>query len=164
MRHGETEWSASGAHTSRTDLPLLPSGIKQAQDLAAKLKGHKFALVLVSPMERARETARLAGYADKGEVTDDLKEWDYGMYEGRSTAQIRHDNPNWSLWRDGVLQTRTSCRKTHRVGGRPRRRAARRTARTRSCFAGSTASTPTSLGTRRLASTVTATPPTRAGG
>ena len=104
MRHGETEWSASGAHTSRTDLPLLPSGIKQAQDLAAKLKGHKFALVLVSPMERARETARLAGYADKGEVTDDLKEWDYGMYEGRSTAQIRHDNPNWSLWRDGVLQ------------------------------------------------------------
>jgi broad specificity phosphatase PhoE len=104
MRHGETEWSASGAHTSRTDLPLLPSGIKQAQDLAGRLKSRKFALVLVSPMQRARETARLAGYADKAEVTDDLKEWDYGMYEGRSTAQIRKDNPNWSLWRDGVVQ------------------------------------------------------------
>jgi broad specificity phosphatase PhoE len=104
MRHGETEWSASGAHTSRTDLPLLPSGIKQAQDLAGRLKARKFVLVLVSPMQRARETARLAGYADKAEVTEDLKEWDYGMYEGRSTAQIRKDNPNWSLWRDGVVQ------------------------------------------------------------
>ena len=104
MRHGETEWSASGAHTSRTDLPLLPSGIKQAEELKTKLKGRKFALVLVSPMQRARETCRLAGYADKAEITDDLKEWDYGLYEGRSTAQIRQDRPNWSLWRDGVLE------------------------------------------------------------
>lgn len=104
MRHGETEWSASGAHTSRTDLPLLPSGIQQAKELAGKLKGRKFAMVLVSPMQRARETCRLAGYGDVAEVTDDLKEWDYGMYEGRTTAQIRADNPNWSLWRDGVLQ------------------------------------------------------------
>ena len=104
MRHGETEWSASGAHTSRTDLPLLPSGMEQGKQLATKLKGRKFALVLVSPMQRARETARMAGYGDVAEVTDDLKEWDYGMYEGRTTAQIRADNPNWSLWRDGVLQ------------------------------------------------------------
>ena len=104
MRHGETEWSASGAHTSRTDLPLLPSGIEQGKQLATKLKGRKFALVLVSPMQRARETCRLAGYGDVAEVTDDLKEWDYGMYEGRTTAQIRSENPNWSLWRDGVLQ------------------------------------------------------------
>jgi probable phosphoglycerate mutase len=104
MRHGETEWSAAGAHTSRTDLPLLSSGIKQAQELAAKLKGRKFAQVLVSPMQRARETCRIAGYGDVAEVTDDLKEWDYGMYEGRSTADIRKDNPAWSLWRDGVLQ------------------------------------------------------------
>ena len=104
MRHGETEWSASGAHTSRTDLPLLPSGIEQGKQLANKLKGRKFALVLVSPMQRARETARLGGYGDVAEVTDDLKEWDYGMYEGRTTAQIRTDNPNWSLWRDGVMQ------------------------------------------------------------
>jgi len=104
MRHGETEWSASGAHTSRTDLPLLPSGMEQAQQLATKLKGRKFALVLVSPMQRARETCRLAGYGDAAEVTNDLKEWDYGLYEGRTTAQIRKDHPNWSLWHDGVLE------------------------------------------------------------
>jgi broad specificity phosphatase PhoE len=104
MRHGETEWSASGAHTSRTDLPLLPSGIKQAEELKTKLHGRNFALVLVSPMQRARETCRLAGYADKAEISNDLKEWDYGLYEGRSTAQIRQDRPNWSLWRDGVLE------------------------------------------------------------
>jgi broad specificity phosphatase PhoE len=104
MRHGETEWSASGAHTSRTDLPLLPSGIKQAEELRTKLHGRNFALVLVSPMQRARETCRLAGYADKAEISNDLKEWDYGLYEGRSTAQIRQDRPNWSLWRDGVLE------------------------------------------------------------
>lgn len=104
MRHGETEWSASGAHTSRTDLPLLSSGIKQAEELKTKLRGRKFALVLVSPMQRARETARLAGYANQAEITEDLKEWDYGEYEGRSTAQIRQERPGWSLWRDGVVR------------------------------------------------------------
>jgi broad specificity phosphatase PhoE len=104
MRHGETEWSAKGLHTSRTDLPLLTSGIEQAKELGPRLKGHKFALVLVSPMQRARETCRLAGYADAAHVTDDLKEWDYGLYEGRSTADIRQERPEWSLWRDGVLK------------------------------------------------------------
>ena len=104
MRHGETEWSARGAHTSRTDLPLLPSGIRQAKELGAKLAGRKFALVLVSPLQRARETCRLAGYGDVAEVTDDLKEWDYGAYEGRTTAEIRAENPSWLLWRDGVVQ------------------------------------------------------------
>lgn len=104
MRHGETEWSLSGAHTSRTDLPLLPSGIKQGQELAGKLKDHKFALVLVSPMQRALDTCRLAGLSGGAEVTDDLKEWDYGLYEGRSTADIHKENPNWLLWRDGVPQ------------------------------------------------------------
>ena len=104
IRHGETEWSASGAHTSRTDLPLLPSGIKQAEELKIKLHGRKFAVVLVSPMQRAQETCRLAGYSDQAEVSDDLKEWDYGEYEGRSTAQIRQERPNWSLWRDGVVR------------------------------------------------------------
>jgi probable phosphoglycerate mutase len=103
MRHGETEWSASGAHTSRTDLPLLPSGIKQAQELTAKLKGQKFALVLVSPMQRAQDTCRLAGLSANAQITADLKEWDYGRYEGLSTAQIRKERPDWSLWRDGVL-------------------------------------------------------------
>lgn len=103
IRHGETEWSAAGRHTSRTDLPLLPSGVEQAKQLAAKLKARRFSLVLVSPMQRARETCRLAGYGDVAQVTDDLKEWDYGSYEGRSTAEIRQDNPNWSLWHDGVV-------------------------------------------------------------
>src|SRR6201993_1014418 len=107
MRHGETEWSLSGAHTSRTDLPLLPSGIKQAQELADKLKNQKFALVLVSPMQRARDTCRLAGLSEHAEVTDDLKEWDYGLYEGRSTADIHKENPNWMLWRDGAPQGET---------------------------------------------------------
>lgn len=102
FRHGETEWSLSGAHTSRTDLPLTANGLKQAQELAPRLKGRKFALVLTSPMSRARETCRLAGFGDQAEVTNDLKEWDYGAYEGRSTPDIRKENPSWQLWRDGV--------------------------------------------------------------
>ncbi|HET9742177.1 MAG TPA: histidine phosphatase family protein [Terriglobales bacterium] len=102
MRHGETEWSAEGKHTSRTDLPLLPSGIEQAHELSARLTGQQFALVLVSPMQRARETCQIAGYGDVAQVTLDLHEWDYGEYEGRSTAEIRRDRPDWSLWRDGV--------------------------------------------------------------
>jgi probable phosphoglycerate mutase len=104
MRHGETEWSAQGRHTSRTDLPLLPSGIKQAEELREKLKRRRFGLVLVSPMQRARETCRLAGYGDVARVTDDLKEWDYGAYEGRTTEDIRKERPTWSLWRDGVIE------------------------------------------------------------
>jgi probable phosphoglycerate mutase len=102
MRHGETEWSLSGAHTGRTDIPLNENGIKQAQDLKSRLKGRKFALVLVSPLSRARETCRLAGYCDVAEVTPDLLEWDYGDYEGRSTVEVQKETPNWSLWRDGV--------------------------------------------------------------
>lgn len=104
MRHGETEWSVSGAHTSRTDLPLTANGVKQAQELAPRLKGRKFALVLTSPMSRARETCRMAGFGDQAEVTKDLMEWDYGAYEGRSTPDIRKENPSWNLWRDGVVQ------------------------------------------------------------
>ncbi len=102
MRHGETEWSVSGKHTSRTDLPLLPSGIKQAQELASKVKEEKFALVLVSPMHRAQETCRLAGLSAAAQIADDLREWDYGAYEGKTTAEIRKDRPGWQLWRDGV--------------------------------------------------------------
>src|SRR6185437_6234954 len=77
--------------------------IKQAEELGEKLKGRSFELVLVSPMQRARETCRRAGYGDVARETDDLKEWDYGAYEGRSTAEIRKDHPTWSLWRDGVV-------------------------------------------------------------
>jgi probable phosphoglycerate mutase len=103
FRHRETEWSLSGAHTSRTDLPLTPGGLKQAEELAPRIKARKFALVLTSPMSRARETCRLAGLGGQAEVTNDLKEWDYGAYEGRSTPEIRKERPNWQLWRDGVV-------------------------------------------------------------
>src|SRR6185437_16547271 len=91
MRHGETEWSAEGKHTSRTDLPLLTSGIEQAHELKDRLKEQQFALVLVSPMQRARETCQIAGFGDVAQVTSDLHEWDYGQYEGRSTTEIRRD-------------------------------------------------------------------------
>jgi len=96
IRHGETEWSLSGAHTSRTDLPLTPAGEQRAQGLRRFLDGHKFALALSSPMRRARETARLAGFTP--EITADLHEWDYGAYEGRTTSDIQAGNPGWTIW------------------------------------------------------------------
>ena len=102
VRHGETAWSLSGQHTGRTDIPLTPEGERQAASLAARLAGRRFALVLSSPLARARETARLAGYGDVVEITDDLREWDYGEYEGRTTADIRRERPGWSVWTDGV--------------------------------------------------------------
>lgn len=101
VRHGATEWSESGQHTSRTDLPLLESGRRQAGLVGEKLAGWEFGLVLSSPLQRARETCRLAGYGDVAEVVDGLREWDYGAYEGLTTAQIREQNPDWLLWRDG---------------------------------------------------------------
>jgi broad specificity phosphatase PhoE len=96
IRHGETEWTLSGAHTSRTDLPLTANGERRVEDLKRLLAGTKFALVLSSPMRRALDTARLAGYAP--EVAGDLKEWDYGEYEGRTTAEIQQDAPEWTIW------------------------------------------------------------------
>jgi len=102
IRHGETEWSLSGAHTGWTDLPLTEAGRRQAQAIARHLAGHKFTLVLTSPLERARETCALAGYGDVAQVEPNLREWNYGDYEGRTTTQIRAENPNWSLWTDGV--------------------------------------------------------------
>ncbi len=101
-RHGATEWSKSGQHTSRTDLALLPEGREQAGgELRTKLAGREYALVLCSPLRRARETCELAGFSDVAEITDDLREWDYGEYEGLTTPQIRESNPSWWLWRDG---------------------------------------------------------------
>ncbi|MFL5862999.1 MAG: histidine phosphatase family protein [Solirubrobacteraceae bacterium] len=100
-RHGATEWSKSGQHTSRTDLPLLEEGSAQAEVLRDKLAGRQFALVLCSPLRRARETCDLAGFSDAAEIIDDLREWDYGEYEGLTTPQIRETNPSWWLWRDG---------------------------------------------------------------
>ncbi|HLY50691.1 MAG TPA: histidine phosphatase family protein [Solirubrobacteraceae bacterium] len=101
VRHGETEWSAASRHTSRTDLPLTPEGRERAQALAAVLSGRSYALVLCSPLLRARETCELAGYGEVAEICPDLHEWDYGEYEGLTTAQIRQTHPEWNLWREG---------------------------------------------------------------
>jgi probable phosphoglycerate mutase len=101
VRHGETEWSASGQHTSRTDLPLTETGRQQARAVREKLAGETFSLVLGSPLRRAVETAELAGFGDGLELCDDLREWDYGDYEGLTTPQIRERNPTWNLWREG---------------------------------------------------------------
>jgi broad specificity phosphatase PhoE len=98
VRHGETEWSRSGRHTSRTDLPLTPAGEEEARALGRALAGRRFAAVLTSPMQRARRTAELAGLGAGAVVDDDLREWDYGEYEGRSTADVRTDVPGWYLW------------------------------------------------------------------
>jgi broad specificity phosphatase PhoE len=102
IRHGETEWSLSGAHTGLTDLPLTANGELQATAIAHNLSGQPFSLVLTSPLQRARETCRLAGYAKAAELDSNLLEWDYGDYEGLSTPQIRLNRPDWYLWRDGV--------------------------------------------------------------
>lgn len=100
-RHGETEWSRTLRHTGRTDLPLTAHGEAQARALGERLAGRRFALVLCSPLERARRTAELAGYGDALELDDDLLEVDYGAYEGLTTLQIRERRPDWDLWRDG---------------------------------------------------------------
>ncbi|MBV9334446.1 MAG: histidine phosphatase family protein [Solirubrobacterales bacterium] len=101
VRHGETEWSLSGQHTSRTDLPLIEVGRERARALEPLLVGWEFSRVLTSPLRRARETCELAGFGDRAEVSEDLREWDYGEYEGLTTPQIREQRPDWSLWRDG---------------------------------------------------------------
>ncbi len=97
VRHGPTEWSRDGRHTSVTDLPLLPESEQDAVDLKARLGAVPFAQVLTSPRLRARRTAELAGFPD-AEVTDDLAEWAYGDYEGLTNAQIRESVPGWTVW------------------------------------------------------------------
>jgi broad specificity phosphatase PhoE len=108
VRHAETEWSRSGRHTGRTDVPLTDAGRARARELGARVGGRDFALVLVSPLGRARETARLAGLGDPCQVREDLLEWDYGDYEGITTASIREERPDWYLWRDGVPNGETA--------------------------------------------------------
>jgi broad specificity phosphatase PhoE len=102
IRHGETEWSLSGAHTSRTDIALTDHGRKRAEELRDFLHGRKFAAVLTSPMQRARETCAIAGYGEVAKIEDGLKEWDYGVYEGKTTKEIRVDHPDWSVWKDEI--------------------------------------------------------------
>ena len=101
VRHAETEWSRDGRHTGLTDLPLTERGRAVARELAPRLASWRFALVLVSPARRARETCELCGLGDDALVCDELHEWDYGEYEGLTTAQIHQQRPGWSLWRDG---------------------------------------------------------------
>lgn len=101
VRHGETEWSRDGRHTGRTDVPLTELGREQARALGAQLAGRQFDVVLTSPLSRAAESCRLAGFG-AAEVRDDLTEWDYGAYEGRTAADIREERRGWNLWRDGV--------------------------------------------------------------
>jgi broad specificity phosphatase PhoE len=103
IRHGETEWSLSGAHTSRTDIPLTEQGRKRAEKLRDYLKGTKFDAVFVSPMQRARETCAIAGFGDVAVVDDGLKEWDYGIYEGKTTKEIQEKIPGWSVWKDEIV-------------------------------------------------------------
>jgi probable phosphoglycerate mutase len=98
VRHGETEWSASGRHTGRTDAPLTEAGIAQARRLARRLASMRFAAVFTSPLSRALETCRIAGLDRDAIVTDDLREWDYGVYEGRTSDEIRAGEPGWTIW------------------------------------------------------------------
>ncbi|MCW3069498.1 MAG: histidine phosphatase family protein [Solirubrobacterales bacterium] len=101
VRHAETEWSRAGRHTGRTDIPLTEGGRSAARALAGRLRRWRFARVLVSPLRRARETCELSGLGELAEVRDDLAEWDYGEYEGLTTAEIHERRPSWNLWRDG---------------------------------------------------------------
>jgi broad specificity phosphatase PhoE len=100
-RHGETAWSLSGQHTGRTDLPLTERGERNARALGERLRGLTFAKVFTSPLQRAARTCELAGFGAAAEIDRDLVEWDYGQYEGRRTAEIHVERPDWQLFRDG---------------------------------------------------------------
>ena len=106
IRHGETEWTISGAHTSYTDLPLTAEGEARATKLQDLLRGHAFADVWSSPMQRARRTAELAGFTPQ--IDEDLREWNYGQYEGRTTSDIQRDAPGWSIWTQTPLGGETA--------------------------------------------------------
>ena len=110
VRHGETEWSKSGQHTGRTDIPLTDAGRKQAEALGRHLAGRRFALVLTSPLGRARDTCRLAGYGAVAEATGDLLEWDYGSYEGRrlTPRRDRHASAGSGTSRQSRFHTATT--------------------------------------------------------
>jgi len=123
VRHGETTWARLGRHTSHTDVPLTARGRSEGEDVGRRLAGKAFTLVLSSPMSRALDTARLAGFGDRVEVTEDLREWDYGADEGRTTSQLRAERPGWTIWRDGPKDGETArhvAARVDRVIGRVR--------------------------------------------
>jgi broad specificity phosphatase PhoE len=103
VRHGETEWSAENKHTSRTDVALTELGRERAAVLGRYLAGREFCAVIRSPIGRARETCEIAGFGEHAVVDDGLREWDYGVYEGRTTAEIQREIPGWSVWKDPVI-------------------------------------------------------------
>lgn len=114
-RHGETEWSRDGRHTGRTDIPLTENGHRQALALRGALHEWDVVRVLSSPLQRALETCRLAGLGERVETTEDLLEWDYGDYEGITTAEIRKSRPEWNLWRGGTPAGETAADVGRRV-------------------------------------------------
>lgn len=122
LRHGDTDWASAGKHTGLTDIPLNPAGEAAARARAADVSGHDFALVLCSPLVRARRTAELAG-AHVDDIDPDLVEWDYGLWEGLTTAQIREQlgNPDWTVWDDMVRPGGTPGETTTEVGVRAQR-------------------------------------------
>ena len=103
-RHGETAWSVTGRHTGLTDLPLTERGESEARRLGERLKGHRFAAVSASPLQRAWRTCELAGFAAQASVDADLVEWNYGAYEGMTPEEIRRQRPDWEIFRDGCPQ------------------------------------------------------------
>jgi broad specificity phosphatase PhoE len=120
-RHGETAWTVSRQHTGSTDLPLTEHGKRNAQHLGERLRGQSFARVFTSPLQRARQTCALAGFAQGAEVDADLVEWNYGAYEGKTTAEIHKERPDWLLFRDGC----SGGESPHAVGDRADRVIAR---------------------------------------
>jgi|HubBroStandDraft_1064217.scaffolds.fasta_scaffold233762_2 broad specificity phosphatase PhoE len=116
IRHGETAWSLSGQHTGRTDIPLTAEGERHAEEIGRYLAGRQFALALTSPLQRARETCRLAGYGGVAQIDPDLREWDYGAYEGRTSAQIQENAPGWTIWTSPVPQGETIQQVAARAG------------------------------------------------
>jgi len=103
VRHGETEWSAEGRHTGRTDIPLTEHGRERAVELGKFLAGTKFQAVLCSPLGRARETCEIAGFGNVAVVDPGLMEWDYGVYEGRTSLEIQAEIAGWSVWKDAIV-------------------------------------------------------------
>ncbi|HZQ83254.1 MAG TPA: histidine phosphatase family protein [Acidimicrobiales bacterium] len=114
VRHGETARTIGGRHTGRTDVPLTEVGRHQAEHVAARLAERHFTVVLTSPLQRAADTSALAGFAG-AEPSEDVVEWDYGAYEGRTTEEIRAERPGWSLWRDGVPGGETAAQVAERA-------------------------------------------------